>query len=467
MTLTIKSIVQYLSRNDRDKGRTFVANSCLGIEQVVVIPALAERDDILETLRRLSTNPPTELGRTLVICVINNRREGIAAASDIENNQQTIMLLRRLIEGDADSLRQMDGQSERQAREIIFSGLRLAWIDASSRGMEMPDQGGVGLARKIGLDMALSLFDYQSQTQKLLFNLDADTWVEPGYFSAVRYLFENQKPHAAVVRYAHRPEDDPALQAAICCYEIFLRYYVLGLEFAGSPYAFPSMGSAMICTPESYAAVRGMNRREAAEDFYFLDKIAKLGPVARIHTTTVHPSARPSRRVPFGTGQRMIRFLAGKQDEYLLYDPAVFRILKRWLEMMGCGCRQKAKAIMVGAENIHPLLASFLELNRFEQVWQRIQKNHRESGALIKQFHVWFDGFRTMKLVRYLTDGDFPQGEMFSVLKNLFELMEIQCPIVINDKTRSSPDDRMRILDFLRQCENPNMSLTGHSLSYN
>jgi len=54
----------------------------------------------------------------------------------------------------------------------------------------------------------------------------------------------------------------------------------------------------MICTVDSYIAVRGMNRREAGEDFYFLNKLAKLGDIGQIHATTVYPSARPSRRVP-------------------------------------------------------------------------------------------------------------------------------------------------------------------------
>jgi hypothetical protein len=461
MTITAKPIRKYLAQYARDDGRELFDKSREGIDQAVVIPALAERDVLLETLRRLSSNPQTDLSRTLVICVINNRREGIADAQDIENNQQTIKLLRSLIHGDICAASPPSGEIERQCREIISSGLRLACLDASSRGREMPDKGGgVGLARKLGLDMALSLLDYRSPAKKLLLNLDADTWVEPHYLSAVRHFFEDQRTHAAVVRYAHRPEEDSVLQAAICCYEIFLRYYVLGLRFAGSPYAFHSIGSTMACTPEGYVAVRGMNRREAAEDFYFLDKMAKLGPVARIHATTVYPSARPSRRVPFGTGQRIIRFIEGKQDEYLLYDPEVFRILRGWLEtMMGSG-RQETQTLVATAAGIHPLLASFLELNDFQRVWRRIQQNHSDPDRLRKQFHVWFDGFKTMKLVHYLTENGFPRGEMFAVLKDLFEMMNIPCSVALGEKTRSDPGEQTQVLHFLRQCDEPNISLT-------
>ena len=38
------------------------------------------------------------------------------------------------------------------------AGLRIGYIDASSEGYEIPDnEGGVGMARKIGMDMALNL----------------------------------------------------------------------------------------------------------------------------------------------------------------------------------------------------------------------------------------------------------------------------------------------------------------------
>ncbi|MDO9558124.1 MAG: hypothetical protein Q7I89_00365 [Syntrophales bacterium] len=448
------SIQQYLMRQARHDRREFVVGSCNGIDQVVVIPALAEREALFETLHSLSVNPPSELGRTLVICVINNREEGLASPQDIENNRQTMTILRSLIHGDVHAACTPADAIEQQSRQIRSSGLRLACLDASSRGMEMPEKGGgVGLARKLGLDRALSLFDYRSPARKLLFNLDADTWVETHYLSAVRRFFEDRKPHAAVVRYAHRPEDDPALQAAICCYEIFLRYYVLGLRFAGSPYAFHTIGSTMVCTPESYAAVRGMNRREAAEDFYFLDKIAKLGPVALIDSATVYPSARPSRRVPFGTGQRMIRFLEGRQNEYLLYNPEVFRILKRWLETMGDGGRQEAQVILTVAARIHPLLRSFLDLNRFQEIWPRIRRNHHEPDALARQFHVWFDGFKTMKLVHYLTENGFPRCEMFAALKDLFEMMNFHCPVAMSEKTRSNLDEQRQVLNVLKMMQ--------------
>ena len=458
-------IQEYLMRQPPDDGRAFVVGSRDGIDQAVVIPALAEKEALFEALLRLAANPPADLARTLVVCVINNRREGIADPHDIENNRETIERLRLLIHGDGC----VEGGSDRvssesgapstpsgdiiavQNRQIRSSGIRLAYIDASSQGMEMPDkEGGVGLARKLGLDRVLGLFDDRRPTRKLLFNLDADAWVEPQYLPAVRRFFEQRKRHAGVVGYAHRLEADPALQAAICCYELFLRYYVLGLRFAGSPYAFHTIGSTMICTPEIYAAVQGMNRREAAEDFYFLNKIAKSVPVEEIRTTTVHPSARPSHRVPFGTGRSMIRFLEGTRDEYLLYDPEVFRILKRWLALMARDGGQAVPGILAAAARIHPLLESFLRGRRFQEAWTRIQKNHPDPEALSRAFHVWFDGFKTLKLIHDLTEKAFPRVDMFVALGEMFNMAGVPCPVAISERTRSNLRDQMQILNAFK-----------------
>jgi len=105
-------------------------------------------------------------------------------------------------------------------------------------------------------------------------------------------------------------------QAAICCYEIFLRYWVLGLKYAKSPWAFHSIGSTIVTSTDSYLKVRGMNKREAGEDFYFLNKLAKIGSIDYIRDTCVFPSARSSSRVPFGTGKRIERFLSGQKQEW-------------------------------------------------------------------------------------------------------------------------------------------------------
>ena len=388
--------------------RPLVSSELGGIEQIVVIPCLAEKDALPDCLASLARNPRRELGRSLILCVINNRGVDVSSPREIRNNQDTIQYLQALIGG-------LPGH--------VPTNLRLAYIDASSPGREMPDkEGGVGTARKLGLDAALRLFDYSRDSAKLLISLDADTLVESNYLAAIRSFFSLGKA-AAVVNYAHQIPADARERLAIGNYELFLRYYFLGLRYAGSPYAFSSIGSTMVCTADAYVAVGGMNRRDAAEDFYFLNKLAKFSAVGCIGATTVYPSARPSRRVPFGTGRRVIRFLEEETDEWLLYDPRIFLILKRWLQEMEAQPDRETAEIMIMAGQIDARLLAFLEQHQFAFAWSRIRKNVKRSEGLQRHFHCWFDGFKTLKLIHYFTDQGLPQITMFSALGELLRLM--------------------------------------------
>ena len=403
-----------------------VAGELTGIDQVVAMPVLAERDRLFSTLAALSRNHEEEIRRTLVICVVNNRGPHLVASEIRENNRDTISGLHALVRGDLPSAEfPADASLVGNFREILNNGLRVAYIDASSPGNEMPDKGGgVGLARKIAMDKSLRVFDYASSAVKLIFCLDADTEVENNYLSAVRAFFAWEEMAAAVIAYAHRDIADSLHTAAIRSYEIFLRYYVLGLSYAGSPYAFHTVGSTMICTADAYVAVRGMNTREAAEDFYFLTKLAKVCAIGTITTTQVHPSARCSNRVPFGTGRQMIRFLEEGKREYMLYDPQVFLILKRWLAAVNSFPDRGGRELQMIADEIAPGLGAFLRIKRFGEAWDKIRDNCRDGAVLTHQFSCWFDGFKTLKLIHFLTENAYPRIAMFTAVRQLLEMMK-------------------------------------------
>ena len=268
-------------------------------------------------------------------------------------------------------------------------------------------QAGVGTARKLGMDRAFQILGPGNGT---IICLDADTIVEASYLAA----FEGVE-WGAVVDYAHRIEGTAEQQAAIVCYELFLRYYERALRFAASPYAFHTIGSTMACSAAGYAAVSGMNHRTAGEDFYFLQKLAKTGPIAKITATTVHPSPRPSWRVPFGTGKRVQRFLDGNHDEYTLYNPEAFRILREWLAAVS-DSRTSAEILVDRANAISPPLAAFLVAEQFPAAWTRLRQHAPSASQLRAQFHRWFDALRTLRLVHYLRDHSCPDVDMFEAL---------------------------------------------------
>src|SRR5690606_34259480 len=105
-------------------------------------------------------------------------------------------------------------------------------------------------------------------------------------------------------------------------------YHARGLAWCGSPYAFHTIGSTMACTARAYAPVAGMPKRTAGEDFYFLDKLAKAGPIEPMNGTVVQCSPRASHRVPFGTGRRMSQLLSIPDDSICGYHPASYRALR-------------------------------------------------------------------------------------------------------------------------------------------
>ena len=180
-------------------------------------------------------------------------------------------------------LKDKSSREDELINKIYKSGLKIGLIDASSAGKELPQKdAGVGLARKIGMDLALLILDYNSPRKKILICLDADCTVDKIILTEIVNNFNARNLSAAVVNYSHRIENCNEELKAIICYEIFLRYYELGLKYAKSPYAFPTIGSTIACDYESYIKSEGMNKRKAAEDFYFLEKLAKNYPVERL-----------------------------------------------------------------------------------------------------------------------------------------------------------------------------------------
>jgi hypothetical protein len=352
----------------------------------VVIPSLAEYTNLPLTLASLSLNPPDLLGRFLVLVVVNQR--GDASAGEQADNRATLESL--------------------PSWKRDYGLEHLHWVDAASAGNELPVKQGVGLARKIGLDLALPHLEYAAG-DPLLVCLDADTLVRPDYLEAITAHFAAATAGGASIPYRHRPAADPLGQAAIDRYELFLRAYVLGLGQAGSPYAFHTVGSAMACRASAYIASGGMNRRLAGEDFYFLQHLNKVAGVAPLTGTCVHPSPRSSHRVPFGTGRSVGDMLAKGDDQLLFYQPVLFQILGEWLRCVARHDGLKGNELLRRAGLISPYLPEYLEQAGFSPAWAHLRQHNPGQDRLMAAFHGWFDAFRTMRLMHHLTDAAYPR----------------------------------------------------------
>ncbi|KAF0149731.1 MAG: hypothetical protein FD143_2712 [Ignavibacteria bacterium] len=407
---------------------------------IVVIPAIEESKNIPKLLASLSENNSDSFAEILFVIVINNLE---SSSVDVKtDNQKLLSYLRKVIVfNDVDEL----------AKKVVSKKMNLAVVDACSSGAEMPEKdGGVGYARKIGMDLALSFFDYNSTKSKILVCLDSDCLVSKNYTLALNEINEKKYP-AGYIEYEHLLPEDNKEKTAIIIYEIFLRYYVLGLKYASSPFAFDTIGSTMFCDVDSYIKIGGMNKKKAAEDFYFMEKLAKINNMRKVSTAKVFPSPRRSWRVPFGTGQRINRFFDGTHDEYSLYNPVSFEILRRWHEVFFDDQILSVNEYLTSAEKIDSALKVFLTGQSFAEAWEKILNETTKKEQLQKQKHFWFDGFRTLKLIHYLRDSKYPAINIFDALNQIFAMCAFK---VDNEKSAAEWQIQFEYLKMLRTINN-------------
>jgi len=422
-------VLTYLNKNG--VGPRNITGNTAGINCCIAIPSLNEFDNLKILLNSLAENDNQYFNDSLFLFIVNNTAD--AEDTVKQNNIKTLAFLEGIVN---------NRDSDFSANKIIKSGLRIAFIDAASAGKELDDvEGGVGLARKIAMDEALKIFNYNCSATKLLVCLDADCTVDKNYLTEIRSHFNSKKSSAAVVNYRHNSGEDNINTYAIICYEIYLRYYELALRYAKSPYAFHTIGSTMACDVASYIKAEGMNKRKAAEDFYFLSKLSKFCKVEKIDATNVYPSSRESDRVPFGTGQRVSRYLSYVRNEYELYNPEIFRNLKLWNEYyLSPDFDENNKAAIPAS------IDSYLRQNNFYNSFARIKDNSKTARQLLNQKTRWFDAFRTLKYIHYAKDEHFENINMFKAVEWL--LKENDIPVNINEAP--SIDEQRDILNLLR-----------------
>jgi hypothetical protein len=390
----ITQLSKYLRTRAASSPWRLQGNDRSDYQAAVVIPALAEGESLPKTLASLARNPVDFLAWTLVVIVANNRVNAEPALR--ADNQQTLDWL----------------------RSKPFSHMNLAWVDASSAGLELPAGEGVGLARKLGFDLALAHLDWASEP--LLISLDADTLVDGEYLPAIFRHFQTSQCAGATLPFRHQPGESPEQEGAIRRYELYLRSYLFGLQRAGSPYAFPTIGSAFACSARGYIAAGGMNRRQAAEDFYFLQQLAKVSGVEQLAGTLVRPSPRFSGRVPFGTGRTVQAQLDGDLSGLKFCPAPAFKVLHDWLALVGQSWEQPAVAVLRQAGELSCELGDFLLQLNFAAQWPKLQRNHPRRAQFLAAFHRWFDGLRTRQMLARWTGP----GSLAEELELVSELLQ-------------------------------------------
>ena len=248
---------------------------------------------------------------------------------------------------------------------------------------------GVGLARKTGADLACALIESKVVASRWIFNTDADVILPQDYFSAV------QKTDKQVMLYPFiHQSHDRRLCEAVKVYEQYLHAYVAGLKYAGSIYAYHSVGSCIAFRAEAYAAVRGFPKRNAGEDFHLLNKLRKLGEFAMPAAPVITIAARYSMRTPFGTGRALYQIV--HHHWHQSYSPLAFSLLKRWLEAI----TSPAGLDFGGSES----LSAYAKRCSLTAARDHAKAHCREAKTFKRHINNWFDALKTLQFVRYFSN---------------------------------------------------------------
>ena len=171
------------------------------------------------------------------------------------------------------------------------------------------------MARKIGCDVALKLIHQNRISQALIHSSDADATLPETYFALPNELVSS---HSAVVYDFEHIGEHGETMIATRIYEKCIKYYTSMLVKVGSPYGFHTLGSCLAVSAKHYAIVRGFPKKSGAEDFYILNKLAKVGIICRPEDVKIKIKARISDRVPFGTGPAVKRIMEQRNRNELV-----------------------------------------------------------------------------------------------------------------------------------------------------
>jgi hypothetical protein len=345
---------------------------------IVIVPSYGETD-IVRLLNSLvsATRPECKVE---VIVVIN--APGNASSESLQKNIKTLE--------DIESWNQQDQNCWFRLFSLdIKPGAIAGW--------------GVGLARKTGMDEAVRRFSLIEKPDGIILNLDADCKVEQNYFSAIFREFSNRKERKACsIYFEHELEGNEfheSIYSFITLYELHLRYYYQGLKYSGFPFVFHTVGSAMAVRALEYVSAGGMNRRQAGEDFYLIQKLVPSGGYFSLNSTTVYPSPRPSFRVPFGTGASIAKLSEDKIPTFLTYSLSGFEELRTFFGMTDLIYKCSRNELYSLYSTLPDGIVRFISRDEWIDKITEIQVNTSGLTSFRKRFFGWFNMFR---IVRYL-----------------------------------------------------------------
>lgn len=294
-------------------------------------------------------------------------------------------------------------QNRHLAAFNVAEHLDVLLVERFKPPLQIPNRQGVGLARKIAGDVACALHQSSQLAAPYFFSSDADVTFPKDYFTA---SFNTKENSAACLAFNHIASDSYRINKATAVYQKSLHDYRDNLAYAGSSYAFHTIGSCLVVAINAYCQVRGFPKKSAGEDFYLLNKLHKIRPVISLDAPVVSIQSRLSNRVPFGTGPAVEKLL--QTPSALFFHRKSFSYLKAYLAFLEKlppqSTASAAKALIIELPEICQGLAQVQDLEGFiDKLWQA----SGQATQRARQINQWFDAFRTLKALHYFSEQGF------------------------------------------------------------
>ncbi|MDY6829932.1 MAG: hypothetical protein SV583_11220 [Pseudomonadota bacterium] len=393
-------IEQYLTGYAEPEARGLLAAQselpAAAYEQTLVLPAYRESAASLSQLRAL-----LEQNSTLLVLVINQPEH--------EPNPHPA---NRALLAAAGSMGPLLWSRGRFALHQITDTPSAVLVVDRFCSEPIPTREGVGLARKIGTDLSLACIHLGMVRSHWIHCTDADCALHQDHFAPS----QAQGPAAAalVFPFEHLCGDDPVGRATRV-WDLRLRHYVAGLRRAGSLYAFPTLGSALAVQAPAYAQVRGFPKRSGGEDFYLLNKLAKVAPVVDLAQSNVPGQpmvrirARLSDRVPFGTGPSVRALLDHPEPETV----PVFEHPQVFVELGMClNALPRLEGVELGALGLGDSASRALEHLGVGAAIQHARANSRGPVTFTRHLHNWFDALKTLRWLHLMREAGYPNQSL-------------------------------------------------------
>ena len=401
-----KIINKYLERHAEKESRFSIAKfekqfgSLAVFSTVLVVPIFDEQSDCLNSVFKNITT-----GDTLIIPVVNAPEQTNAKVSKVQS-------LREKIERTIACLEDL-------RRSTSFP---LLIVDRVTEGQRIPPKEGVGLARKIGSDIALSLIAQNKIKSRWIYQTDADAVLPPDYF------FRNLPVAGAALFPFKHVSNDTILQKCARLYELHMEHYEKSLSESGSIFGFTALGSTMVIQASTYAAVRGFPKKSAGEDFYMLNKIRKLTQIKSVAGAPIEIEARLSDRVPFGTGTNLKKISSlleqdRSEGNFKSYNERCFGALKCALEHIKQISRNPG--FLDDFRNRQPqnstdkaeflAIKTLIDLGLIKQVDQ-INRQRIDPHQKLQQLTSWFDALKTLRFINQMR-LEYPDKSLLAIMK--------------------------------------------------